>query len=103
MGKTELVYAVYNGTEWSEPVTVDTNNKYQLLYDIAEYNGEVTVAWAENSENDYMLMSGETTVYKKTLVDSVWSEETVVASAAGIAGVAVGYNSSKASVAYILD
>ena len=103
VSKTELVYAVYNGAEWSVPETVDPNGKYQLLYDIAEHNGEITVVWAENSEDDYMLMSGETTVYKKTLTDSGWGEEVVVAAASGITGVAAGYISSSASVAYVLD
>lgn len=103
VGKTELVYAVYDGAAWSEPVSVDSNGDYQLLYDIGENNGEIAIVWAENSENDYTLMKGTTTVYKKTLTGSVWSDASVVTSAPGIAGVSVGSVSSNLSVAYVLD
>ena len=101
--KTELVYAEFNGTTWIEPVTIDTADKYQMLYSIAEKDGKVAVEWAENSNNNYTLEDGITTVYYKTLDDGVWSDETTVDSENGIADASIGFAGSDIKVVYSVD
>lgn len=101
--KTELVYAEFNGSEWSEPVTVDTAGKYQMMYSIAENNGKVAVEWAENSANSYTLSTGVTSVYYKTLESGIWSSDVTAASSTGIACAAIGFNGNNVSVIYSVD
>ena len=101
--KTELVYAEFNGTTWTKPVTIDTADKYQMLYSIAEKDGKVAVEWAENSENNYTLESGTTTVYYKTLADGAWSDVTTVDSGKGIADASIGFVGNDIKVVYSVD
>ena len=101
--KTELVYAEFNGTTWTKPVTIDTAGKYQMLYSIAEKDGKVAVEWSENSENNYTLESGTTTVYYKTLADGAWSDSVTVDSEKGIADVSIGFVGNDIKVVYSVD
>ena len=101
--KTELVYAEFNGTTWTKPVTIDTAGKYQMLYSIAEKDGKVAVEWSENSENNYTLESGTTTVYYKTLADGAWSDVTTVDSGKGIADASIGFAGDNIKVVYSVD
>ena len=101
--KTELVYAEFNGTTWTKPVTIDTAGKYQMLYSIAEKDGTVAVEWSENSENNYTLESGTTTVYYKTLADGAWSDVTTVDSGKGIADASIGFAGDNIKVVYSVD
>lgn len=101
--KTELVYAEFNGTTWTKPVTIDTAGKYQMLYSIAEKDGKVAVEWAENSENNYTLESGTTTVYYKTLADGAWSDVTTVDSGKGIADASIGFVGDEIKMIYSVD
>lgn len=101
--KTELVYAEFDGATWTKPVTIDTADKYQMLYSIAEKDGTVAVEWAENSENNYTLESGTTTVYYKTLADGAWSDVTTVDSGKGIADASIGFAGDNIKVVYSVD
>ncbi len=101
--KTELVYAEFDGSAWSTPVTVDTADKYQMMYSIAEYNGEVTVAWAENSLNSYTLAEGTTSILYKTFSNSKWSGENTVCAEEGVSGLAVGYADNALNIMYAID
>lgn len=101
--KTELVYAEFNGTTWTKPVTIDTAGKYQMLYSIAEKDGKVAVEWAENSENNYTLESGTTSVYYKTLADGAWSDSVTVDTEKGIADVSIGFVGNDINVVYSVD
>lgn len=101
--KTELVYAEFDGATWNTPVTIDTADKYQMLYSIAEKDGTVAVEWAENSENNYTLESGTTTVYYKTLADGAWSDVTTVDSGKGIADASIGFAGDNLKVVYSVD
>lgn len=101
--KTELVYAEFDGATWNTPVTIDTADKYQMLYSIAEKDGKVAVEWAENSENKYTLESGTTTVYYKTLADGAWSDVTTVDSGKGIADASIGFAGDNIKVVYSVD
>ena len=101
--KTELVYAEFDGATWNTPVTIDTADKYQMLYSIAEKDGTVAVEWAENSENNYTLESGTTTVYYKTLADGAWSDVTTVDSGKGIADASIGFAGDNIKVVYSVD
>lgn len=101
--KTELVYAEFDGATWNTPVTIDTADKYQMLYSIAEKDGTVAVEWAENSENNYTLESGTTTVYYKTLADGAWSDVTTVDSGKGIADASIGFAGDNLEVVYSVD
>lgn len=101
--KTELVYAEFDGATWNTPVTIDTADKYQMLYSIAEKDGKVAVEWSENSENNYTLESGTTTVYYKTLADGAWSDVTTVDSGKGIADASIGFAGDNIKVVYSVD
>ena len=101
--KTELVYAEFNGTTWTKPVTIDTAGKYQMLYSIAEKDGKVAVEWAENSNNNYTLESGTTSVYYKTLDNGEWSSETTVDSGKGIADASIGFVGDEIKMIYSVD
>ena len=101
--KTELVYAEFDGATWNTPVTIDTADKYQMLYSIAEKDGTVAVEWSENSENNYTLESGTTTVYYKTLADGAWSDVTTVDSGKGIADASIGFAGDNIKVVYSVD
>ena len=101
--KTELVYAEFDGATWNTPVTIDTADKYQMLYSIAEKDGTVAVEWAENSENNYTLEGGTTTVYYKTLADGAWSDVTTVDSGKGIADASIGFAGDNLKVVYSVD
>lgn len=101
--KTELVYAEFDGATWNTPVTIDTAGKYQMLYSIAEKDGKVAVEWSENSENNYTLESGTTTVYYKTLADGAWSDSVTVDSEKGIADVSIGFVGNDIKVVYSVD
>jgi len=101
--KTELVYAEFDGTSWTEPVMVDTADKYQMLYSIAVNNGKVAVEWAENSVNSYTLEEGVTSVYYKTMENGTWSSQSTVNSDEGIAAAAVGFVGNNVKVIYALD
>ena len=101
--KTELVYAEFDGATWNTPVTIDTADKYQMLYSIAEKDGTVAVEWSENSENNYTLESGTTTVYYKTLADGAWSDVTTVDSGKGIADASIGFAGDNLKVVYSVD
>ena len=101
--KTELVYAEFDGATWNTPVTIDTAGKYQMLYSIAEKDGKVAVEWAENSDNNYTLESGTTSVYYKTLNNGEWSDVTTVDSEKGIADASIGFAGDNIKVVYSVD
>ena len=101
--KTELVYAEFDGVSWNTPVTIDTADKYQMLYSIAEKDGMVAVEWAENSNNNYTLESGTTSVYYKTLDNGEWSDVTTVDSEKGIADASIGFAGDNIKVVYSVD
>lgn len=101
--KTELVYAEFDGATWNTPVTIDTADKYQMLYSIAEKDGMVAVEWAENSDNNYTLESGTTSVYYKTLDNGKWSDVTTVDSEKGIADASIGFAGDNIKVVYSVD
>ena len=101
--KTELVYSEFDGSDWSEPVTVDTADKYQMIYSIAESNSKIAVEWAENSVDSCTLSEGVTSVYYKTMENGTWSSQATVAADEGIAGAAVGFVGNNVKVIYSLD
>lgn len=103
--KTELVFSTFDGSKWSTPTRVDNdNNKYQLYYSIAAENGNVTVSWTENSENDVYLSSGTTKIYQKNLTSGVWGTQTqVVSTTKPVNTIASGYIGGQPKVAYSLD
>lgn len=100
---TELVLTSFDGDTWSTPEVVSEKGKYQLSYGIAAKDGEVSVAWGENSENDYTLLSGTTTVYTVTKTADGFGEKTAVYSALGINSIAAGYIDGGLKVACTVD
>ena len=102
LSKTELVCAAFDGESWTEPTVVDPAGTYQSLFDITAKDGTVTVAWAENDADD-LTFSGETTIYRKTLSENVWSDAEAVDTKAGISALAVGAVNGVDVVAYSVD
>lgn len=100
---TELVLTSFDGESWSTPEVVSGKGKYQLSYGVAAKEGEVSVAWGENSENDYTLLSGTTTVYTVTKTADSFGEKTAVYSSLGINSIDVGYIDGGLKVACTVD
>lgn len=81
-----LYYTSFDGSSFGdvEPVSNVDNGVCEMLYDISEKNGTVTIAWAENTENDISLSTGTNYIYKRTFDDGVWSEKETVAALTGV-------------------
>ncbi|MBE6680243.1 MAG: hypothetical protein E7598_06970 [Ruminococcaceae bacterium] len=80
LADTELFYTCYKDGEFSSPAMITDNNYYESQYKVFESNGNIAVAWVENSENDPFLSSGTNSIYLKECVNGVWSEEQLVCS-----------------------
>lgn len=103
--KTELVFSTFNGSVWSQPTRIGNDNgKYQLYYSMAVNNGNVTVSWTENSDNNAFLSSGTTTVYRQDLVSNAWGTPVkVVSTTKPVNSIASGFIGDKPQVAYSVD
>lgn len=100
---TELVLTSFDGETWSTPEVVVEKGKYQISYGVAAKDGEVSVVWGENSENDYTLASGTTSVYTVTKTAEGYGEKTTIYSAAGVNSIAAGYIDGGLKVACTVD
>lgn len=86
----ELEY--YNGT-FSSPCCITNPSKkiYEGGQRIFVNNGEIIVAWLENSENDTSLESGVNSLHIRKCIDSVWKEdETILATTDSIESYTLG-------------
>ena len=87
----ELCYSAYEedmGT-WSAPQVISGENTLaEQAQVIAAGDGEVAVAWIQNSENDLLMASGTNTVCLRRCTDGTWGEiQTVYTSTAPITAV----------------
>lgn len=101
----ELVYSVFDGKSWSEPVVISNNNdRYQSYYSIAANDGDVTVSWTENDENNVFLNSGNTTIYQRDMLDGSWqTPKQVCTTTKPINAIASGFRNNIAGVVYSID
>ncbi len=76
---TELVYSEFDGSSWSEPVTVDTENALVLDYSLAVADGNVTLAYLTNDANDYAGEEGKNTIYTCVFTDGKKGESVKIA------------------------
>lgn len=77
----DLYEITFDGISFDQPVRINEAGNGmlesgQVLY--AE-DGELTVVWMENSENDIFLNSGTNRVYRSTLKNGVWSQKVLIA------------------------
>ncbi len=103
VAKTELVYSEFDGLAWSAPAVIDTADKYQRMYHISQYSGNIAVAWAENVDNGYSLENEAATVLYKTLSRGVWSAEKTVCTQKLVNDLAIGYVKGSWKVIYSVD
>lgn len=85
MSRIDLYYTYFDGQKFSKPqrLSAENNGLCENLYTISENDGTITVAWAENSENDLTLTAGTNYVYKRTLTDGVWGKTETIAEVTG--------------------
>ena len=103
------LYAVAFDTvtdEFSRPVrlgeTSDTVWKYG--YDFVRSEDELHAVWAENSENNVLLESGDTKIYQSRRTEEGWQEKELLVSAEGAVTEFVAREKNKAvETAYIKD
>ena len=76
MEKCEICYAKYNKETqtFEQPVYVTKNNTLDMIPKLADNNGNPTVVWVNNSENDYAGTSGTNEILAMTLENEQWSE-----------------------------
>lgn len=84
MSRLDLYYTSFDGQGFTKPQLISTedNGLCETLYTVSENNGTVTVAWAENSENDLTLTDGTNYIYKRTLRNGVLGNIVTVAETA---------------------
>lgn len=75
---TELNYTSYANGEFTDPVVVTENSLFEINYDIIENNGNVTVAWSENNENDPYMTSGINSLYVREYMNGAWGEKELI-------------------------
>lgn len=100
---TELVLTEFDGSVWSAPEVISNAGYYQLDYSLDVNGDEISAAWLENSENDYTLVGGTTTVYSITKTADGIGEKTAIHTSEGVTGVAAGYIDGGLKVAYTVD
>lgn len=87
----ELCYASYDEEmdAWSAPQVVSGENDLaEQAQVVAAGEGEVAVAWIQNSENDLLMSTGTNTVYLRRCTNGIWGEvQTIYTSAAPITAV----------------
>lgn len=85
LSRLDLYYTSFDGQRFAEPQRLSKadNGLCEILYTVSENNGTVTVAWAENSENDLALTEGTSYVYKRTLADGIWGKTETIAEVTG--------------------
>lgn len=106
LANTDLMFTAFDGTAFATPVAVGTpnNGKYETAYGIESNGMDLSIAWIENSENDYGLATGTNTVYAQTLSGGTWqSVETINSSVPGISSLALGYTGNGREIAYCAD
>ena len=83
LSNVDLCYAYFDGTEFGETTVISEadNGKIEYYYSIAAKEGETTIMWVDNSENDFMMTSGTNTVYKRIITEEGLGDITTAASA----------------------
>lgn len=83
LSNVDLCYTYFDGTEFGETMIISEadNGKIEYYYSIAAKEGETTIMWVDNSENDFMMTSGTNTVYKRIITEEGLGDITTAASA----------------------
>lgn len=74
----ELCATYYNSATgaWVNPTVLSSNNSLAKQAQVmAVGEGDVAVAWVENSENDPMMSSGTNKVWLRRMIDGEWTAE----------------------------
>lgn len=101
----ELVYSVFDGDSWSEPIVVSNNNdRYQSYYSIAVDDGNVSISWTENNKNNIFLNSGDTVIYQRDMINGSWqAPKQIYSGNEPINSISSSFINGEAGVAYSLD
>lgn len=105
LSKTQLVYSCFNGTSWTQPMVIGNfaGGKYPILHTIVSDESDVTIAWVENSLNDYSFSSGTTSIYKQQMIDGIWGTVTQTAAPSNVGSLALGIDGGSFELAYTTD
>ncbi len=76
----DLYEAIFDGTKFGLPVCVngEANSVMESGQVVCAENGEVTLAWIENTENDIFLGTGKNSLHMRTLKGGIWQPEITV-------------------------
>lgn len=105
IGKTgEICVAKWNGTTFDTPQIITSNDELDTLPQIAENNGEISVVWLKNTENDVLGVSGTNSIVSKTFDGTSWNDETIIADNLKIVtDLQVGYSQDELFISFIED
>jgi hypothetical protein len=98
----DLRYARYDGSTFTNitPIT-SSNTVYESNPRLAVHNGEVSVIWQENSEDDVFGSSGTNSLHRRQLNDGVWNDRELLVSDVGfISSAETAYDGAVNVVAY---
>lgn len=98
----DLSYIYWDGTNFSNAATITNNNQdYEMSHKIVSSNGNVSVVWQQNSENDVFGFSGTNSIYRKQLVENSWNDvETLATNLSVVTNIDTSYANSENVVAY---
>lgn len=98
----DLSYIYWDGTNFSDAATITNNNQdYEMSHKIVSSDGNVSVVWQQNSENDVFGLSGTNSIYRKQLVEGSWNDvETLATNLSVVTNIDTSYVNSENVVAY---
>ncbi|MGG7177221.1 leucine-rich repeat protein [Clostridium paraputrificum] len=70
----DINFTELDGDKFKSPVNIniDGNNNFENYPKISANNGEVSIAWMENSDNDPFMQSGKNTIFRKKYSNKNW-------------------------------
>lgn len=102
----DIVMAKFNGKEFVDQTLISDSslNLYDSAPKVSASNNEVSVVWTSNSENDYYGLSGETSIYRRKLVNNQLQDIELVNQNIGIlCGIDTIYEGNNHIISYCVD
>lgn len=102
---TELKYATFENGAFKNITNITfADEVYEGMHSISAENGEVSIIWTENSNNNIFMTNGVNSIYKKTLKDNNLSSKTLIKGDLGRIGeLSSGYSNGINLIAYTVD
>ena len=100
----EICIAKWNGNGFDAPVQITDNDALDTQPYVCAENGEISVVWTTNTENDIIGLSGRNAIMKTIFTDGAWAApETVIDDLNAVANLSAGYTEGGLCIAYVAD